>query len=90
MTSSPPEPGLFADGPARDARFEVKDRWIECTNLPVDDPAHLLEFFHRQMNEEVTSIACFSRASVPMKRATRRCSAVSTRVVAASWARIPS
>jgi hypothetical protein len=50
------EPGLFADGPARDARFDVKERWIECTNLPVDDPAHVLEFFHRQMNEEVTSI----------------------------------
>jgi len=50
------EAGLFAEGPARDSRFVVKDRWVECANLPVDDPAHLVEFFHRQMNEEVTSI----------------------------------
>ena len=56
MTPPPPEPGLFAEGPARDSRFEVKDRWVECVNLPVDHPDHLLQFFHRQMNEEVTSI----------------------------------
>ena len=57
MSAPVPAPaGLFAEGPARDSRFEVKERWIECVNLPADHPDHLLQFFHRQMNEEVTSI----------------------------------
>jgi uncharacterized ferritin-like protein (DUF455 family) len=47
---------LFASDPARDERFAVKARWIECANLPGDHPLHLVEFFHRQMNEEVDSL----------------------------------
>jgi len=47
---------LFAGDPARDARFSVKSRWIECDNRPGDDPLHLVEFFHRQMNEEIDSL----------------------------------
>jgi uncharacterized ferritin-like protein (DUF455 family) len=47
---------LFAADPARDARFDVKSRWIECDNLAGDHPLHLAEFFHRQMNEEVDSL----------------------------------
>ena len=47
---------LFADGPERDARFAVKDRWIECANFPTDDPRHMIEFFNRQMNEEVNGL----------------------------------
>jgi hypothetical protein len=47
---------LFAPGPSRDERFEVKDRWIECANLPQDHPLRSLEFFHRQMNEEIDSL----------------------------------
>jgi uncharacterized ferritin-like protein (DUF455 family) len=47
---------VYAADPARDARFRVAARWIECDNLPGDDPLHLVEFFHRQMNEEVDSL----------------------------------
>ncbi len=47
---------LFAADPARDARFTVRAHWIECDNLPGEDPLHLVEFFHRQMNEEVDSL----------------------------------
>lgn len=47
---------LFAADPARDPRFAVKTRWVECDNLSGDHPLHLLEFFHRQMNEEVDSL----------------------------------
>jgi len=54
--SSNTTPGLFAADPARDGRFAVKSRWIECDNLSGDHPLHLAEFFHRQMNEEVDSL----------------------------------
>lgn len=47
---------LFAADPARDPRFVVKTRWIECDNLAGDHPLHLVQFFHRQMNEEVDSL----------------------------------
>lgn len=47
---------LFAADPARDARFVVKRRWVDCANLPGGHPLHLVEFFHRQMNEEVDSL----------------------------------
>lgn len=49
---------LFADGPARDARYVVKDRWRECVNLPNEHPLHQVEFTHRQMNEEVNGLEC--------------------------------
>jgi uncharacterized ferritin-like protein (DUF455 family) len=39
----------------------VKARWIECPNLPQDHPEHQLEFFQRQMNEEVNSIEASAR-----------------------------
>jgi uncharacterized ferritin-like protein (DUF455 family) len=52
---------LFAENPARDSRFTVKDRWIECPNLPQGHPHHQLEFFQRQMNEEVNSIEASAR-----------------------------
>jgi uncharacterized ferritin-like protein (DUF455 family) len=50
------DPNLFADSPARDNRLTVKNRWVECVNLPGDDPGHTIEFFHRQMNEEINSL----------------------------------
>lgn len=50
------DPSLFAPSPHRDPRFEVKDRWIECANFPGDDPRHMIEFFNRQMNEEVNGL----------------------------------
>ena len=28
------DPALFADSPARDARFTVVERWAECANFP--------------------------------------------------------
>lgn len=50
------DPQLFGAGPARDARFTVKDKWIEMFNVPEDHPERELEFFHRQMNEELNSV----------------------------------
>jgi len=47
------DPALFGDAPARDARFTVVEQWGDCRNLPEDDPEHALEFYHRQMNEEL-------------------------------------
>jgi uncharacterized ferritin-like protein (DUF455 family) len=46
----------FAAGPARDSRFDVKQRWAECVNLPDTHPDRNLEFFHRQMNEEINGL----------------------------------
>ena len=56
--------GLFAPNPARDERFVVKARWVECENLPYDHPLHRVEFFHRQMNEEVDSLEASAQALV--------------------------
>jgi uncharacterized ferritin-like protein (DUF455 family) len=61
MAPGPLDPSLFADGPARDPRFVVKDRWRECVNLPADHPLHKVEFTHRQMNEEVNGLECSAR-----------------------------
>jgi uncharacterized ferritin-like protein (DUF455 family) len=58
----PLDASLFADGPARDPRFDVKDRWIEMANTPADHPLHEVEFTHRQMNEEVNGLECSARA----------------------------
>ena len=55
---------LFAADPARDERFVVKERWIDCDNLPGDHPLHKLQFFHRQMNEEVDSLEASAQALV--------------------------
>jgi uncharacterized ferritin-like protein (DUF455 family) len=57
----PLDPALFADGPARDGRFEVKNRWIEMDNTPGDHPLHEVEFTHRQMNEEINGLECSAR-----------------------------
>jgi uncharacterized ferritin-like protein (DUF455 family) len=51
--STRPDPALFGDGPARDDRFTVVEQWADCMNLSDDDPEHELEFYHRQMNEEL-------------------------------------
>ena len=52
---------LFAPGPARDRRFTVKDRWIECANFPPGHPEQVVQFLHRQMNEEVDSLESSAR-----------------------------
>jgi len=61
---SPLDPGLFADGPARDSRFVVAETWAEAVNLPPDDPRAIVEFLHRQMNEEVNGLEIAARALV--------------------------
>jgi rubrerythrin len=53
----PPPP----DSPARDARFKVVDTWKECANFPEGDPRRILEFMHRQMNEEMDATECSAR-----------------------------
>src|SRR5687768_12485860 len=55
------KPELFADGPARDSRFKVVERWVECAHFSPDDPERLVEFLHRQMNEEVNGLECSAR-----------------------------
>ena len=60
-SSIPLDPALFADGPARDPRFDVKDRWRDCVNLPEEHPLHQVQFYHRQMNEEVNGLECSAR-----------------------------
>jgi len=55
------DPALFAPGPARDGRFSVKERWIECSNFPMGEPERDFEFLHRQMNEEVDSLESSAR-----------------------------
>lgn len=52
---------LFADNPARDRRFEVKNFWAEMRNLPPEHPEHRNEFLHRQLNEEINSIEIAAR-----------------------------
>ena len=42
---------LYGEGPAREPRFTVVERWAECMNA-LDLPERELEFLHRQMNEE--------------------------------------
>ncbi len=55
---------LFASGPARDDRFKVVNRWVECANFPEGDPRKRLDFLHRQMNEEVNSMENAARSLV--------------------------
>jgi len=52
----------FAPGPARDSRFDVKEKWADCVNLPKTHPEHDLEFFHRQMNEEINGLENAARS----------------------------
>jgi uncharacterized ferritin-like protein (DUF455 family) len=52
---------MFAPPPSRDARFDVKEQWIDCRNEHPDEAQRELEFLHRQMNEEVDSIECCAR-----------------------------
>lgn len=59
--AAPPDRTLLADGPARDARFTVAERWLDCVNFPDGHPMREIEFFHRQMNEEVDSLECSAR-----------------------------
>jgi uncharacterized ferritin-like protein (DUF455 family) len=62
MTDDLQDDRLFAPGPARDERFVVKQRWVECDDLPHDHPLHHVEFLHRQMNEEQNGLECSARS----------------------------
>lgn len=53
---TPLDPTMFAPSQSRDPRFTVKDRYIEMFNVPEDHPERELDFFHRQMNEELNSV----------------------------------
>ena len=46
----------FAAEPARDSRFDVKERWRELANYDDGDPRKEFEFHHRQMNEEINGL----------------------------------
>ncbi|MBI1787419.1 MAG: DUF455 family protein [Acidobacteria bacterium] len=50
------DPKLFAEAPVRDPRFTVVDRWKECRLFPDGHPEKEVEFFHRQMHEELNSV----------------------------------
>jgi uncharacterized ferritin-like protein (DUF455 family) len=54
------DPTLFADGPARDPRFTVRDVWAEMDNME-NDALLNKEFLHRQMNEEVNGLEIAAR-----------------------------
>jgi uncharacterized ferritin-like protein (DUF455 family) len=60
---------LFAPGPARDARFTVRERWAEMENIAPEDERHQREFLHRQMNEEVNSLEISARNLVDFPQA---------------------
>ena len=53
---TPLDPTMFAPSQSRDPRFTVKDRYIEMFNVPEDHPERELDFFHRQMNDELNSV----------------------------------
>jgi uncharacterized ferritin-like protein (DUF455 family) len=63
------DPQLFAEDPARDRRFTVVDRWKDCTNYPEDHPMRLVEFLHRQTNEEINSLESSARSLVDFPEA---------------------
>jgi uncharacterized ferritin-like protein (DUF455 family) len=50
------DPELFGPAPKRDERFTVQDRWVDCVNFPDGHPLKDVEFFHRQMNEELNGL----------------------------------
>jgi uncharacterized ferritin-like protein (DUF455 family) len=63
VSSSPAlDAALFGESPARDERFSEKDRWNELANFSNDDPLKIIEFFHRQMNEEMNGVENAARS----------------------------
>lgn len=55
------DPRLFAEGPKRDERFDVREVWAEMENFAGDDPELINEFLHRQMNEEINGMEISAR-----------------------------
>jgi len=58
------DPSFFAPAPRRDARFTVVDQWLDCVNFEPGDPKRLIEFLHRQMNEEINGMENAARSLV--------------------------
>jgi uncharacterized ferritin-like protein (DUF455 family) len=56
------DPAFFGEGPARDERFSEMMRWTECANFPDTHPLKVIEFFHRQMNEEMNGVENAARS----------------------------
>jgi len=59
--SSALDPRLFASGPARDGRFDVRELWSEMANFDAGDSEMMREFLHRQMNEEINGLEISAR-----------------------------
>jgi uncharacterized ferritin-like protein (DUF455 family) len=57
-------PRIHAPPPARDPRFNVVERWVDCAALPPGTPESELEFLHRQMHEEVIAVESSARTLV--------------------------
>jgi uncharacterized ferritin-like protein (DUF455 family) len=55
------QPAGPPESPAREERYNVVDRWDQCANFADDDPRKVLEFLHRQMNEEMDATECSAR-----------------------------
>jgi len=62
-------PGIHAAPPARDARFQVVERWVDCTTFPEGTQERVVEFLHRQMHEEITAIESSARTLVDFPEA---------------------
>ena len=56
------DPKLFGPAPARDERFSEKNRWVDLLNFPDGHPRKIVEFFHRQMNEELNGVENAARS----------------------------
>ena len=39
----PLDTSLLAEEPARDSRFQVAERWVDCANFPEDDPRRQID-----------------------------------------------
>ena len=55
------DPELFAAPSTRDSRFEVVHVWSEMDNVWDDDGKMVVEFMHRQMNEEIDGLEIAAR-----------------------------
>ena len=56
------DPALFGEAAARDERFTVVDRWVDCAQFAEGAPERKMEFLHRQMNEEVAVLENAARS----------------------------
>ena len=55
------DPQLFAEGPRRDARFDVRAVWADMENYDKGAAEMIAEFLHRQMNEEINGMEISAR-----------------------------